>query len=206
MLHKQPPAPRTHPCAPNATPSAREDRCRRAQNAGIPQSRRSWTWRSARQEVSVPGVTGGCGARRLCRSHQTSRRRCPHGPRAHSSRPLCTTTQRRPGQTTSGRPPSRQALTPHLSGDPTAGPALRPASAAHTAGLARNCLPRALCTNLWMAVDGLCRTAPNLCTIWSETVDTKDGLGSLQGCYLEERYLHPVHDGEHLSCPHATPQ
>ena len=73
-------------------------------------------------------------------------------------------------------------------------------------GLGKEIACRALCTNLWMAVDGLCRTASSLCTIRSETVDTKAGLGSLQGCYLEEHYLHPVHDGERLSCPHATPQ
>lgn len=64
------------------------------------------------------------------------------------------------------RPPTQQASpSPHLRGDPTAGPALRPRLGNPLASLARKFACRVLCTNLWMAVDGLCRTASSLCTI-----------------------------------------
>ena len=80
--------------------------------------------------------------------------------RARSSRPLCKTSRRRPG-----RPRSRRALPPHLRGDPTAGPTRVHAPGNPRGKLARKFACRALCTNLWMAVDGLCRTASSLCTI-----------------------------------------
>jgi len=56
-----------------------------------------------------------------------------------------------------------------------------------------------------MAVDGLCRTAPSLCTIRREAVDTKDGLGSYKAatwknaiyilCMMGNGYL--VHTPRH---------
>ena len=70
-----------------------------------------------------------------------------------------------PGQATSRRLRSRQALTRISAVTPRPGRLSVHARATPRDRPDREIACRALCTNLWMAVDGLCRTASSLCTI-----------------------------------------
>ena len=72
MLHKQPPAPRTHPCPPNATPSAREHRAGAPRAPGNPSIPPVMDLAQPAARVSWPGPPVAA-ARRSCRSHHPAR-------------------------------------------------------------------------------------------------------------------------------------
>src|SRR5690242_10720908 len=117
----------------------------------FPETEQPWTRAECAEEVASPespvAAAQVAAARRLCRTHHPARL-VPLAVLSASGRPRGR--QAPPRGTAAVTPRPAQALCPRL-GNPRD-------------RLGRRIACRALCTNLWMAVDGLCRTASSLCT------------------------------------------